>query len=119
MPQRTPRFAMKLRQKILLLAVAPLTIAMLAIMLTVRHQSIALARHERQLVESAYLQAKETELRSYVKLAQSAIAPLLASGQSGDPARDEATRDERDEREQAGDEADGKTGPDDAGRGPF
>ena len=85
---------MKLRQKILLLAVAPLTIAMLAIMLTVRHQSIALARHERQLVESAYLQAKETELRSYVKLAQSAIAPLLASGQSGDPARDEATRDE-------------------------
>ncbi|CAJ0695353.1 hypothetical protein LMG19089_01496 [Ralstonia edaphis] len=85
---------MKLRQKILLLAVAPLTIAMLAIMLTVRHQSIALARHERQLVEYAYLQAKETELRSYVKLAQSAIAPLLAAGHGGDPARDEATRDE-------------------------
>lgn len=61
--RKTPRSAMKLRQKILLLAVAPLTIAMLAIMLTVRHQSIALARHERQLVESAYLQAKETELR--------------------------------------------------------
>lgn len=85
---------MKLRQKILLLAVAPLTIAMLAIMLTVRHQSIALAKHERQLVESAYLQAKETELRSYVKLAQSAIAPLLASGHTGDPIRDATTRDE-------------------------
>jgi two-component system NarL family sensor kinase len=83
---------MKLRQKILLLAVAPLTIAMLAIMLTVRHQSIALARHERQLVESAYLQAKETELRSYVKLAQSAIAPLLASGRNDEVTRDEAMR---------------------------
>ena len=83
---------MKLRQKILLLAVAPLTIAMLAIMLTVRHQSIALAKHERQLVESAYLQAKETELRAYVKLAQSAIAPLLASGKNDDATRDEAMR---------------------------
>ncbi|CAJ0791092.1 hypothetical protein LMG7141_02462 [Ralstonia condita] len=83
---------MKLRQKILLLAVAPLTIAMLAIMLTVRHQSIALARHERQLVETAYLQAKETELRAYVKLAQSAIAPLLASGRDDEATRDEAMR---------------------------
>lgn len=83
---------MKLRQKILLLAVAPLTIAMLAIMLTVRHQSIALAQHERQLVESAYLQAKETELRAYVKLAQSAIAPLVASGRNDEATRDEAMR---------------------------
>ena len=83
---------MKLRQKILLLAVAPLTIAMLAIMLTVRHQSIALAQHERQLVESAYLQAKETELRAYVKLAQSAIAPLVASGRDNEATRDEAMR---------------------------
>ncbi|WP_296226833.1 cache domain-containing protein [Ralstonia sp. UBA689] len=83
---------MKLRQKILLLAVAPLTIAMLAIMLTVRHQSIALAQHERQLVESAYLQAKEAELRAHVKLAQSAIAPLLASGRNDDATRDEAMR---------------------------
>ncbi len=83
---------MKLRQKILLLAVAPLTIAMLAIMLTVRHQSIALAQHERQLVESAYLQAKEAELRAHVKLARSAIAPLLASGRSDQATRDEAMR---------------------------
>ncbi|CAJ0820151.1 hypothetical protein LMG18101_04187 [Ralstonia flaminis] len=89
---KVPRHAMKLRQKILLLAVAPLTIAMLAIMLTVRHQSIALAQHERQLVESAYLQAKETELRAYVKLAQSAIAPLVASGRDDAATRDEAMR---------------------------
>lgn len=89
---KVPRPAMKLRQKILLLAVAPLTIAMLAIMLTVRHQSIALAQHERQLVESAYLQAKETELRAYVKLAQSAIAPLVASGRDDEATRDEAMR---------------------------
>ena len=41
---------MKLRQKILLLAVAPLTIAMLAIMLTVRPQSIALAQDRKSVV---------------------------------------------------------------------
>ena len=69
---------MKLRQKILLLAVAPLTIAMLAIMLTVRHQSIALAKHERQLVESAYLQAKETELRSYVTSCSETSSAVIA-----------------------------------------
>ncbi len=78
---------MKLRQKILLLAVAPLAIAMLGIALAVHYQATALVRHERALVEAAYLQSKETELRHYVQLAQSAIAPLVKSGRN-----DEATR---------------------------
>ncbi|KAB0600718.1 cache domain-containing protein [Cupriavidus pauculus] len=78
---------MKLRQKILLLAVAPLAVAMLGIALAVRYQATALARHERALVEAAYLQSKETELRHYVELAQSAIAPLVQSGRT-----DAATR---------------------------
>lgn len=78
---------MKLRSKILLLAVAPLAIAMLAIALAVRYQANALARHERALVEAAYLQSKETELRHYVELAQSTIAPLVRSGRN-----DAATR---------------------------
>lgn len=78
---------MKLRQKILLLAVAPLAVAMLGIALAVRYQATALARHERALVEAAYLQSKETELRHYVELAQSAIAPMVQSGRT-----DAATR---------------------------
>ncbi len=73
---------MKLRQKILLLAVAPLAVAMLGIALAVRFQATQLAQHERALVEAAYLQSKETELRHYVELAQSAIAPLVRSGRS-------------------------------------
>ncbi|WP_454765436.1 cache domain-containing protein [Cupriavidus campinensis] len=78
---------MKLRQKILLLAVAPLAVAMLGIALAVRYQATALARHERALVEAAYLQSKEMELRHYVELAQSAIAPMIESGRN-----DAATR---------------------------
>lgn len=78
---------MKLRQKILLLAVAPLAVAMLGIAFAVRYQATALARHERALVEAAYLQSKETELRHYVDLAQSAIAPMVQSGRT-----DAATR---------------------------
>ena len=78
---------MKLRHKFLLLAVAPLALAMLAIALAVRSQTITLAQHQRALVEAAYLQTKELELRHYVQLAESAIAPLVASGNN-----DEATR---------------------------
>jgi two-component system NarL family sensor kinase len=77
----------KLRQKILLLAVAPLALAMLGIALAVHFQATSLARHERVLVEAAYLQSKETELRHYVELAQSTIAPLVRSGRD-----DAATR---------------------------
>jgi two-component system NarL family sensor kinase len=78
---------MKLRHKILFLAVAPLAVAMVGIGVAVRFQATELARHERTLVEAAYLQSKETELRHYVELAQSAIAPLVRSGRT-----DEATR---------------------------
>lgn len=73
---------MKLRQKFLLLAVAPLALAMLVIALAVRSHAITLAQNQRALVEAAYLQTKEAELRHYVELAQSAIAPLVGSGRT-------------------------------------
>ncbi|WP_428852022.1 cache domain-containing protein [Imbroritus primus] len=81
---------MKLRHKFLLLAVAPLALAMLAIALAVRSQAITLAQHQRALVEAAYLQAKEVELRHYVQLAESAISPLVASGRNDDETRQAA-----------------------------
>ncbi|MHA7682379.1 cache domain-containing protein [Cupriavidus sp. PET2-C1] len=81
---------MKLRQKILLLAVAPLAVAMFGIALAVRYQATQLASHERALVEAAYLQSKEVELRHYVELAQSAIAPMVRSGHNDAATRDAA-----------------------------
>jgi len=81
---------MKLRQKILLLAVTPLAVAMVGIALAVHYQASVLVQHERALVEAAYLQSKETELRHYVELAQSAIAPLVRAGRDDAAARQAA-----------------------------
>jgi two-component system NarL family sensor kinase len=66
-----------LRLKIVLLSIVPMSIALGAVIVTVRHQTLELAKQERKLVESAYLASKEAELRAYVRLAQSAIAPLV------------------------------------------
>ncbi|MDB5929917.1 MAG: integral rane sensor signal transduction histidine kinase [Polaromonas sp.] len=54
-----------------------MSIALGSVILTVRHQTVKLARQERGLVESTYLASREAELRAYVKLAQSSIAPLV------------------------------------------
>ena len=72
--------------------VAPLAVAMLGIALAVRFQATQLAQHERALVEAAYLQSKETELRHYVELAQSAIAPMVRSGHTDAATRQAASR---------------------------
>ena len=77
---------MKLRLKILLLAAVPLLVAVAAITVAVYVQGLQLAQREKQVVESAWLASKEGELRHYVNLAYSAIAPLQAA------ADDDATR---------------------------
>lgn len=68
---------MQLRLKIFLLSIVPMSIALGSVILTVRHQTMKLARQDRDLVESTYLASREAELRAYVKLAQSSIAPLV------------------------------------------
>ncbi|MBH2010408.1 MAG: cache domain-containing protein [Xanthomonadaceae bacterium] len=68
---------MQLRLKIFLLSIVPMSLALGSVILTVRHQTLKLARQERDLVESTYLASREAELRAYVKLAQSSIAPLV------------------------------------------
>ena len=80
------RIPMKLRLKILLLAAVPLLVALAAITVAVYVQGLQLAQREKQVVESAWLASKESELRHYVSLAYSAVAPLQATGD------DEATR---------------------------
>lgn len=77
---KSPRSAMPLRLKLGLLCVAPVLVALVLIAVTVKLQTLQLARQERQVVESAYLHSKETELRHYVQLAQSAISRTMGSG---------------------------------------
>lgn len=78
---------MKLRQKILVLAIAPLILAVIAIALAVRYQAEMLADQQRASVEAAYLASKEAELAHYVALGTRSIAHLYESGR-----QDEATR---------------------------
>ncbi len=81
---------MKLRSKILLLAVVPLLVAMAAMSYAVYQQGMALVQQEKQVVEQAWLESKESELRHYVKLAQSAIQPLVDGGLPAADARAQA-----------------------------
>ena len=71
---------MRLRTKILLLAVLPLLAALGLIAFTVQHQERRLAEREHALVERAYLDARREELRNYVALAASTIRPLYERG---------------------------------------
>jgi two-component system NarL family sensor kinase len=76
---------MRLRQKVIVLAVAPLIVALCAIALYVRQGAVTLAQQQRATIERAYLDSKEAELRHYVQLATHSIAHLTGSGRS-DPA---------------------------------
>lgn len=80
----------KLRQKIILLAVAPLVVALAVIALAVRYQAGLLAEQQRATVEAAYLASKEAELKHYVILATRSIAPLAARKNPDQATRDEA-----------------------------
>ncbi|HEX5343962.1 MAG TPA: cache domain-containing protein [Duganella sp.] len=83
---------MKLRQKVLFLAIAPLILALCAIALAVRHQSVLLAGQQRATIQQAYLSSKEAELRHYVALASHSIAHLYDSGRDDKATREEAMR---------------------------
>src|SRR4051812_39250822 len=80
---------MKLRQKIILLAITPLILALCAIAFAVQHQAKLLSQQQRAAVEQAYLDSKEAELKHYVSLGTRSIAHLYESGR-----RDRATFDE-------------------------
>ncbi|GJI98535.1 sensor kinase [Duganella caerulea] len=83
---------MKLRQKVIFLAITPLILALCAIALAVRHQSVLLAQQQRDTIQQAYLSSKEAELRHYVALASHSIAHLYESGRDDQATRDEAKR---------------------------
>lgn len=83
---------MRLRQKVIVLAVAPLIVALCAIALYVRQGAVTLAQQQRATIERAYLDSKEAELRHYVQLATHSIAHLTSSGRSDPATREEAKR---------------------------
>lgn len=76
---------MKLRQKLIFLAIAPLIVALCAIALFVRQQAVTLAQQQHATIQQAYLASKQAELEHYVELASHSIAHLTASGRK-DPA---------------------------------
>ncbi|WP_206957659.1 cache domain-containing protein [Trinickia acidisoli] len=80
---------MKTKTKIFLLAIVPFVVAIVGIGIGVRLQASALADAQRETVKAAYLSSKQSELKHYVDLATSAIAPLYDA--HGD-AKDDAAR---------------------------
>lgn len=83
---------MKLRQKIIFLAIVPLVLALCMIALVVRHQAVMLGQQQRASVQAAYLATKDAELKHYVDLATHAIAHLYESGRSDPATQEEAKR---------------------------
>src|SRR5690349_3126647 len=83
---------LKLRQKVIFLAITPLILALCAIALFVRHQAITLAQQQRDTIQQAYLASKEAELKSYVALASRSIAHLYNSGRTDAATQNEAKR---------------------------
>ena len=83
---------MRLRQKIIVLAILPVVLAVLAIAALVALQSRELARLEAELLEESMLAAKRTELRHYVELAQTSIEHIYQSGRDDALAREEVMR---------------------------
>jgi two-component system, NarL family, sensor kinase len=81
---------MRLRQKIILFAMAPLVLALCAISLTVHYQAMSLVQQEREVIKPAYLATKESELKNYVALATRAISHLYESGKTDATTKDAA-----------------------------
>jgi two-component system NarL family sensor kinase len=83
---------MKLRQKVIFLAITPLIVVLCALALFVRHQAITLAQQQRETIQQAYLASKEAELSHYVALASRSVAHLYESGRTDQATLDEAKR---------------------------
>jgi two-component system, NarL family, sensor kinase len=82
--------AMKLKAKILLLAVAPLLIAVCAIGGLLVFETQRLQRQQAQLLEDVLLSTKRDELRNYIALAMTSIDHLYGAGRDDQAAKEQA-----------------------------
>ena len=83
---------MRLKHKIIVLAVLPLAVAILAIAALVALQTRALAQMEAALLEESMLAAKRTELKHYVQLGLTSIEHIYGSGRDDEAAQSEVKR---------------------------
>ena len=68
---------MRLKAKLLAVAAIPLLLSLALIAAAVLLQQRELARREHALMEGGYLSARQAELKNYVQLAMSMVAPLV------------------------------------------
>ena len=71
---------MKLRGKLLLVAIVPLVASLALTAYALRQQQYDLARRQAELVRSAATETAQAELRHYIALALSTISPLYNTG---------------------------------------
>jgi two-component system, NarL family, sensor kinase len=79
-----------MRRKWLILALLPFIGAMATIAIAVALQANALSNSEQHEIAVAYRSSKEVELKNYVALAESAVAPLYNSGRNDADTRTQA-----------------------------
>lgn len=80
---------MRLKYKTLLLAVVPLVVSLLLIAWAVEREQGALAERRRLQVRTAFMGAKEEELRHQVALAMSTISPVYNLGRNDEASKQE------------------------------
>ena len=81
---------MKLKAKILLLAVAPLLLAIGAIGGLLTFETQRLDRQQAQVLEDILLATKRDELRNYIALALTSIDNLYGAGRDDQAAKEQA-----------------------------
>ena len=81
---------MRLKAKVLLLAVLPLLLSLLALGAAMLHQQRALAGQTQTLVREAYMQARRAELKHYVDLALSTLQPIHPTASAADEREQQA-----------------------------
>ncbi|NMG00787.1 cache domain-containing protein [Aromatoleum toluolicum] len=83
---------MRLKHKVIVLAVLPLIAAVAAIAILVAMQARDLERQQESVLNEAMLVAKRSELQHYVQLAQTSIDHLYSSGRDDEATKAEAKR---------------------------
>ena len=83
---------MKLRAKLLLVAILPLVASLGLTAYVLRQQQYDLAGRQQQLVRRSYVETAQAELRHYVALALSTISPLYNTGRDDDDIKRQAMR---------------------------
>ena len=83
---------MRLKAKLLVVAAIPLLLSLALIAAAVQLQQRELARREHALVEGGYLSARRAELKNYVQLAMSMIAPMVQSREDVAGSKERAMR---------------------------